>query len=152
MASVLLKSRMEAKVRPAAAALGIRGLPLPSPPGLMRLLLVDPDRSTREAVAAWSSDHPWIDVDVFASAQEALTRSTGVCYDLCLLDYALDGVDGVMLGAMIRTLNPAAQLVLMCEAVSGPLEHSAVEHGFQAVLAKPLGPPELDRVLGRLTR
>jgi len=139
-------------VKAAATALEICDLPLPSPCGLMRLLVVDPDRATREAVATWSGDHPWIDVDVFASAEEALTRSTGVCYDLCLLDYALDGVNGVMLGAMIRALNPAARLFLMSEAVNGRLERSAVEHGFQAVFAKPLQHRALDDLLNRPAR
>lgn len=131
----------------AVTAPEICDLQLPSPSGFTRLLVVDPDRATREAVAAWTGDHPWIDVDVFASAEEALTRSTGVCYDLCLLDYALDGVNGVMLGAMIRALNPAARLFLMTEAVNGRLERSAVEHGFQAVFAKPLQRRALDDLL-----
>jgi DNA-binding NarL/FixJ family response regulator len=42
-----------------------------------------------------------------------------------------------MLGAMIRALNPGARLVLMSEAVNGPLVRQAIEHGFQGVLAKP---------------
>jgi len=56
-------------VKVAVTAPEICDLQLPSPSGFIRLLVVDPDRATREAVAAWTSDHPWIDVDVFASAE-----------------------------------------------------------------------------------
>jgi AmiR/NasT family two-component response regulator len=52
-----------------------------------------------------------------------------------------------MPGAMIRALNPAARLILMTEAASARLAHRAVEHGVQAVLAKPVAPAALDGLL-----
>ncbi len=116
-----------------------------------RVLVVDGDRLTRESVQVHLEQDTRVDVEAFGSAEEALTQSSGDSYDLCLLDYVLDGVDGVMLGAMIRALNPGARLVLMSEVVSTPLVRQAVEHGFQTVLVKPVPTHDLDRLLTLVT-
>lgn len=118
---------------------------------IVRVLVVDRDPITRDEVTRWFGDDPRVDVEAFGSAEQALTQSSGSSFDLCLLDYALDGVDGVMLGAMIRALNPGARLVLMSEAVNGPLVRRAVEHGFQSVLAKPCSMHELAILIDGIT-
>jgi CheY-like chemotaxis protein len=118
----------------------------------VRVLVVDGDPVTRDELVAWFGDDPRIDVEAFSSAEQALTQSSGSSFDLCLLDHDLDGVDGVMLGAMIRALNPGARLVLMSEAVHGPLVRRAIEHGFQSVVAKPCPSRELEDLLAGVTR
>ena len=134
-------------MRAANTPLAIQDPPALGPTAPFRVLVVDRDPASRDAIFRRCDDDPGVAVEAFESAQQALTQSSGDSYDLCLLDYALDGVDGVMLGAMIRALNPGARLVLMSEAVSGPLVRQALEHGFQEVLAKPLPPHELDALL-----
>jgi CheY-like chemotaxis protein len=130
-----------------AAPLAINNPPPPARRATVRVLVVDRDRDTVRAIETSVGGRSRVDVEAFESAEQALTQSSGDSYDLCLLDYALDGVDGVMLGAMIRALNPGARLALMSEAVSAPLIRQAVEHGFQTVLTKPLQQHELDRLL-----
>ena len=145
MASLLqwLMGEMKATTTP----LAIQDPPTMARRALVRVLVVDGDPVSRRTITSRCDGNPMVDVEAFGSAQEALTQSSGDSYDVCLLDYALDGVDGVMLGAMIRALNPGARLVLMSEAVSGPLVRKALEHGFQEVHAKPLPPRELDALL-----
>jgi CheY-like chemotaxis protein len=138
---------VEVEVKTAASALGIDERPPLARGGLVRVLVVDRDPETRERVAAWCDDRLGAAVDAFGSAGEALNGSGGAGYDLCLLGQVLDGVDGVMLGAMIRALNPAARLVLMGDTFSAQLARRALEHGFQTVLAKPPSPAALDDLL-----
>lgn len=104
----------------------------------LRVLVVDDDELVLTALARWLEAHPGVEVRAFLSAEEALNASFGRSYDVCLLDYSLGGVDGVMLGAMIRALNPAAQLILMTGFPSRNLERAALEHGFACVLFKPV--------------
>lgn len=134
-----------------AAPLAINDPPPLARRATVRVLVVDRDPATRDEVMAWLGGDPRVDVEAFGSAEQALTQSSGNSFDLCLLDYALDGVDGVMLGAMIRALNPGARLVLMSEAVNGPLVRQAVEHGFQSVLAKPCLMRELETLVDGIT-
>lgn len=147
MASLLLSLKVEDTMKATAAPLTINNPPPPARRATARVLVVDRDSGTLDAIKTWFGGRSQVDLEAFGSAEEALTQSSGDSYDLCLLDYALDGVDGVMLGAMIRALNPGARLVLMSAAVNAPLIRQAIEHGFQTVLAKPLQFHELDRLL-----
>jgi CheY-like chemotaxis protein len=113
----------------------------------LRVLVVDRDRHQLDTVTSWCEKRSDIDVLGYASAEEALTQSSGDSYDLCLLDYSLDGVNGVMLGAMIRALNPGAQMVLMARSVNPTIKRQAVEHGFQRVVAKPIDPDVLRDII-----
>jgi DNA-binding NtrC family response regulator len=113
----------------------------------IRVLVVDDDPLVLESLRAWLEADPRVEVRSFASAEEALNASSGRSYDVCLLDYALGAVDGVMLGAMIRALNPAARLILMTGFRSSNLERQALEHGFTTVLAKPFAPRLLTPLL-----
>jgi DNA-binding NtrC family response regulator len=106
-------------------------------------MVVDDDPLVLQALTAWFAADPRVDMRGFASAEAAITCSEGRHYDFCLLDYRLEGLDGVMLGAMIRALNPAARLVLMTGALSPQVERQAIEHGFHSVIAKPFPPARL---------
>ncbi len=113
----------------------------------IRVLVVDDDPLVLRSLQEWLGAHPRVEAHGFASAEEAITQSDGRCYDVCLLDYRLRGLDGVMLGAMIRALNPAARLILMTGVRSPQVERQALEHGFYSVLAKPFPPRTLEALL-----
>ncbi len=115
----------------------------------LRVLLVDRARGSLASAVSWIEEMPCVEVFAFSSAEEALTQSSGDSYDLCLLDYCLDGVNGVMLGAMIRALNPGARMLLMSEVLSPHVERQAVEHGFQAVIPKPITKEKLEQLLAQ---
>ena len=104
----------------------------------LRVMVVDDDELVLTALSRWLEAQPGVEVRAFPSAEDALNSSSGSSFDVCLLDYSLGGVDGVMLGAMIRALNPAARLILMTGFPSRNLERQALEHGFASVLFKPV--------------
>ncbi len=113
----------------------------------LRILVVDDDELVLTAVARWLEAQPHVEVRAFPSAEAALNASSGRSFDVCLLDYSLGGVDGVMLGAMIRALNPAARLILMTGFPSPSLERQAMEHGFAHVLFKPVPAERLSELV-----
>lgn len=118
------------------------------PPGsssrsTVRVLVVDDDPLVLESLREWLCAQPGVDARGFSSAEEAMLSSHRGVYDVCLLDYQLDGVNGVMLGAMIRALNPGAKLILMSGVLSPKIERHAFDNGFHSVISKPFPPRDL---------
>ena len=108
------------------------------PPATVRVLVVDSDPKQLRSVQRWLDTQPRVRAHGFVSAEEALTHGTRGEYDVCLIDERLDGWSGVMLGAMIGALNPQARLILMSESRHPRIERHAKEHGFHAVVCRPL--------------
>ena len=113
----------------------------------VRVLVVDDDELVLESVRAFFAAHSTVEARAFASAEEAIIAGTDWSYDVCLLDYRLAGVNGVMLGAMIRAINPGARLILMSGALSRSIERQALENGFQMVVPKPFPPRRLTELI-----
>jgi len=109
----------------------------------IRVLVVDDDPLVLESLLEWLCGYPGVDVRGFASAEQAMTSSHKSAYDVCLLDYRLDGVNGVVLGAMIHALNPEARLILMSGVLDPKIERHALDNGFHSVIPKPFPPRDL---------
>jgi CheY-like chemotaxis protein len=113
----------------------------------VRVLVVEDDPGILGVIREWLCDRHNVDVYAFTSAEEAVADELPTGFDICLLDYRLGGVDGLMLGAMIREIDPRANLVLMSGVLSPRIEHLALEHGFRAVVHKPVSIGHLERVM-----
>jgi DNA-binding NtrC family response regulator len=113
-------------------------IPEPNVTSTVRVLVVDEDPMQQRSVRRWLQFHPSVEVHGFSSPEEALTSSNGFQYDVCLIDQQLDGMSGIMLGAMIRALNPGVRLILMTAARHPATDRQAIEHGFYKVIGKPL--------------
>lgn len=105
-----------------------------------RVLIVDDDRDLMEAIAGWLESRCGAQVTSCCSAEEAMVATTPESFDVFVLDYRLDGADGVTLGAMLREINPDARLILLSGDLSATIETSAFEHGFGRVFSKPVAP------------
>jgi CheY-like chemotaxis protein len=117
------------------------------PHSIVRILVVEDDPDLLEAIRCWLESRPGIEAYTFTSAEEAVASDLPSGFDLCLLDYRLGGVDGVMLGAMIREIDPRTRLVLMSGVLTPRVERLALEHGFQSVVSKPVSLAALERLL-----
>lgn len=113
----------------------------------VRVLVVEDDLDLLDALRSWLEHRPGVEAYTFASAEEAVASNLPSGFDLCLLDYRLGGVDGVMLGAMIREIDPRTRLVLMSGVLTHRVERLALEHGFQTVVAKPVSLSALEQLL-----
>jgi CheY-like chemotaxis protein len=114
-----------------------------SGPACPRILMVDDDPAVLQAMAEWLHDRCGAEVFAFASAEQAMVSTTPGSFDVCILDYRLEGVNGLTLGAMLREINPKALLILLSGELSPTLELLAFEHGFGRVFAKPVSPETL---------
>lgn len=119
----------------------------PSAGPRVRVLVVDDDPLVMESLRAFLDSHPDIEACGFTSAEEAISGGGGRSFDVCLLDFSLGKLNGVMLGAMIRAINPAARLILMSGALSPSIERQALGNGFDRILPKPFPPGRLTELL-----
>ncbi|HMN44030.1 MAG TPA: response regulator [Povalibacter sp.] len=118
-----------------------------------RVLLVD-DNATNRRVLATQMMHAGYEVDVAASAEDALTllHSAGSApFDVIVLDYQMPDMDGAMLGERIvqdRSIPPARLILLTSLDRSGDIQRFA-NIGFAAYLTKPVRTRELVEALNK---
>jgi len=109
----------------------------------VRIMIVDDDPAILAAVTDWLQARCAAVVLAFHSAEEAMVAAEPGSFDVCILDYRLAGADGLTLGAMLREINPEAQLILLSGELSATVESLAFEHGFGRVFTKPIAPEAL---------
>lgn len=112
-----------------------------------RVLMVDDDVALLDAMTDWLEARCGVEVIAYSSAEEAMAETRPESFDVCVLDYGLDGANGLTLGAMLREINPEAQLILMSGGLTATLESLAIEHGFGRIFTKPVSPERLARAI-----
>jgi CheY-like chemotaxis protein len=106
----------------------------------LRALVVDNNAVTRTVLA--HTLHTWgFVVDQAESAEDALelyARTRG-SYAVAILEYQLDGMDGVRLGEVLRAQDPGAATVMMLLSSDPNVSRRAAhEAGIRSVLVKPV--------------
>ena len=106
----------------------------------LRALVVDNNAVTRTVLA--HTLHTWgFVVDQAESAEDALelyARTRG-SYALAVLEYQLDGMDGVRLGEVLRAQDPGASTVMMLLSSDPNVSRRAAhDAGIKSVLVKPV--------------
>lgn len=112
-----------------------------------RVLMVDDDQMLLKVLSDWLESSCGADVTACKSAEEAMAATHPDSFDVCVLDYRLEGANGVTLGAMLREINPEARLILMSGAITSTIEALAIEHGFGRVFSKPISPEKLAKAI-----
>jgi len=112
-----------------------------------RVLMVDDDLALLEAMTDWLEERCCAEVTTFSSAEEVMATVRPGSFDVCILDYRLDGADGLTLGAMLREIIPGARLILLSGELSSNIEALAFEHGFGRVFTKPVSPESLAQAI-----
>src|SRR5438094_822928 len=125
--------------------------PEPALDGL-RVLLVDDDADTRDAVAAVLGECG-AEVMAFGCALDALAALRGEAPDVLVSDIAMPGMDGHALMRKIRSLGARRGNVpaIALTAYASPADRTqALLAGYQVFLPKPFDPAELVTLVGRL--
>ena len=112
----------------------------------LRALLVDDDEDARVIYGDYLAGFG-LQVQIASSAQQALEQiRQGARPELLLLDYRMEGQDGLALHAALRSLalEPPPRAIIMLTAAQSPeLRGRAEAAGFDAFLNKPVGPSTL---------
>lgn len=119
----------------------------------LRVLMVEDDPIGSEVLEAQLRD--WgADVSVEANAMDALIRLQGAAFDAILLDWDLPGMSGLELGKLLRAQHGSSgpTLIAVTGRASPEERQMGREAGFDAHVAKPVVPEELNRVLARVRR
>ncbi len=117
----------------------------------LRVLMVEDDPIGREVLEAQLRD--WgVAVSAESNAMDALIRLQGATFDAVLLDWDLPGMSGLELGKLLRSQHGRSGPALI--AVTGRASPEDLQlgrdAGFDAHVAKPVVPLELNRVLARV--
>ena len=122
-----------------------------APQGIItrRVLVVDDDPLVADSIRRMLlfDGHQ---VELAASAEEALARFSQQSFDLTLLDYEMPKMKGDQLAAAIKAIVPSQPIVMFtgyAEAVRGTIGTSS---GVDVILGKPFDLEQLRRTLAEL--
>ncbi|HUF13199.1 MAG TPA: protein kinase [Longimicrobiales bacterium] len=117
----------------------------------MKILVVDDDAAIRSTLADMLAEDGATEVEVAASAEEAIRVLDGsAAPDLVLSDIRMRGLDGMDLLRFVRQRTPASKVVLMTAYHDVGTAVRAMREGASDFLCKPFDLHSLRAVLDRL--
>lgn len=120
--------------------------------GAPRILVADDDGGVRTSLAA-NLQVEGYDVVEASDGRHALELIREQAFDLVLSDVVMPDVNGVEVLKGVKALSPRTPVVLISAFVSESLVTTAVGEGLYAMLYKPVGIPQVLRIVVRaLTR
>ena len=111
-----------------------------------RILVVDDEAVVRESLGGWFRDEGY-EVEVAASAKEALEKLAGAGWDLFLLDIRMPGIDGIELQRRLREAQPDAAVIIMTAYASVETAVEAMKQGAFDYVVKPFDPDDLEHTV-----
>ena len=136
--TVMLPLPGEGSARPLVSADASQAVPVTG----LRVLVVDDQADARELLRRLLAEQG-CEVDVAASAEEALAFITAGGWDVLLTDIGMPGTDGYELLRSVRAMN-AGQKAIAVTAFARPEDRErALAAGFDAHVAKPVNPVRL---------
>jgi len=121
----------------------------PASEGPARILIVDDDARDAEALKLLLAEDSH-EVDVAASAEEAVQRFRGGTYHIVLADLQLPGESGVDLVRTLRAEAPATAVVVLTGHASVSSAVQALKLGAVDYLKKPVNPAQLKKLVEQL--
>jgi two-component system, response regulator, stage 0 sporulation protein F len=115
-------------------------------PQNVNILVVDDDSRICGYMAKFLTDRGWT-ADTASDGASAMELAQHKTYDAVVLDYRMPGMDGAELCRRIREIQPEIRSVFVTGFPTIDTVFPAVDAGAQRVLAKPVDPDALIRVL-----
>ncbi len=120
-------------------------------PGSLKVLLVDDDDLIQSSVQMILEELGYGPVSTAQSGEEALAMlAAGVEADLVILDMNMPGLGGIGTLPLLRTLYPGVRVLLCTGRVDQTALDLAAAHPGVALLPKPFGIGELQKVLAAI--
>lgn len=108
----------------------------------MKLLLVEDDLDLGNVLAQYLEMQSF-NVDLARTGEEGLLAFTSSGFDLCILDIALPGMDGIMLAEKIKNLNSNMPILFLTARTSKEDILKGLKLGADDYVCKPFEPEEL---------
>jgi DNA-binding NtrC family response regulator len=121
----------------------------PASEGPARILIVDDDARDAEALRLLLAEDSH-EVEIAASAEEAVQRFRGGTYHIVLADLQLPGESGVDLVRTLRAEAPATAVVVLTGHASVSSAVQALKLGAVDYLKKPVNPAQLKKLVEQL--
>ncbi len=114
-----------------------------------RVLVVDDESSIRESLAEFLRDFG-MQVDVSASAEEALIRLNEIPYDLLIIDLRLPGITGDAMIPKAHKLQPDLRYLIHTGSIDYRLSSELITLGLSPdqIILKPLS--DLNSLIGKI--
>ena len=114
-----------------------------------RVLVVDDESSIRESLAEFLRDFG-MQVDVSASAEEALVRLNETPYDLLIIDLRLAGITGDAMIPKAHKLQPELRYLIHTGSIDYRLSSELIMLGLspEQIILKPLS--DLNCLIGKI--
>ena len=103
---------------------------------MKRILIVDDEKDIVYLFALILKDKGYL-VDTYTDPIRALVEFKANCYDMIILDYRMEGLNGLELYQKIRTVDKFARAMLLT-AAHEQLELDKNSHWFLRVVGKPI--------------
>ncbi len=115
------------------------------------ILYVDDDQSMGFLVQRWLERNGYR-VTICSSAEQALEQleSSGSAFTLCITDYNMPGMSGLMLARQVKARWPLLPMAIASGYISDELRQQAPEAGVDELVYKPDTVEELCRTIERL--
>jgi DNA-binding NtrC family response regulator len=113
------------------------------------LFLIEDEETFAKNAAAYLSRYGW-DVEIAASAEDALERLAAVGPDVIVLDFNLPGMNGLQALNVLRERDPEARVVMLTGHASIQLAVDAMKAGSAEFLPKPVALAELRGMVDKL--
>jgi two-component system KDP operon response regulator KdpE len=107
-----------------------------------RVLVIDDEPSILRAVTIALSAHGF-EVDVAATAKQALVKASGSSYAVIILDLGLPDLDGMELLRRLRELDRVVPILVLSAWQELETRVAALDEGADDFVPKPFGMPEL---------
>jgi CheY-like chemotaxis protein len=116
----------------------------------MRVLIAEDNKAVAGTLAAMLDFSHHTVVEMVGSGLEAIQAYQRHHPDVVVMDYLMNGLNGVTACRNILARDPSARVVLVSGALD-PNELSLIHSGACAILRKPVTPEQLQELLDTLT-
>ncbi|MDP9350567.1 MAG: response regulator [Chloroflexota bacterium] len=118
---------------------------------VLRVLVVDDDRSFRDSIRNLLELEDWIElVSMAGDLDEAVSMACRLSPDVMLVDYNLPGGTGADLAQKLTSLLPNTAIIMMSVETGADVVRPALLSGARDFLSKPFPPSELYAALQRI--
>lgn len=110
------------------------------------ILIVDDEAVVRDSLGKWLAEEGY-NIDIAASAKEALLKLPLERWDLALLDIKMPGMDGLELQRRMREAHPEIIIIIMTGYASVETAVQALKDGAYDYITKPFDPDDLTHAI-----